>query len=293
MPRKASATARTFPLAITKHQREALLSATRLRPKIKSRLKEIETGNIVAFTLDELNNMLDEVGTATEFAPDPYRKRLVDVQRKIVILLDAVQARADAAKRRSRRPQSNELLVFQFKVTLLDRKPPIWRRIQVKDCTLAELHNHIQAALGWWNYHLHRFVIEGIPFGPGLPDDFDPPDTVDEAQVLLSKLFKSGKRARFIYDYDFGDGWRHELIFEGYPEPDSTIEYRLCLEGERACPPEDVGGPSGFEEYVEIMSNVQHKRHKELKAWHGPFDPQEFDAARAINEMRKPGRDRL
>jgi hypothetical protein len=145
MPRKSSAPSPTFPLAITKHQREALVCATRLRPKIKSRLKPIE-GTVVEFTLTELNQMLDEVGTSAEFAPDPYCKRLVDLQRKIVILLDAVQVRADAAKLRSRRPKPYDIPLFQFKVTLLDVKPAIWRRIQTKDCTLAELHNHIQAA---------------------------------------------------------------------------------------------------------------------------------------------------
>jgi hypothetical protein len=83
------------------------------------------------------------------------------------------------------------------------------------------------------------------------------------------------------------------VIFEGYPPLDPTTEYPSCLDGERACPPEDVGGPGGFEEYVKIMSNPKHKRHKELLDWRGSFDPFEFDATRATKEMRRPARARF
>jgi len=287
MPKKSAATAPKFPLAITKHQREALVHATRLRPKIKSRLSAIKGTNLVEFTLHELEQMLDEVGTATGFAPDPYRKQLVTVQRKVVLLLDAVREKEAASIFRNRRPKANADLLFQFRIALLDIKPAIWRRIQVRDCTLAGLHEYIQAAFGWWNCHLHQFVIDGIRFGPRLPDDFDAPETVDEAQVLLSKLFQSGKRTRFIYEYDFGDDWLHEVLFEGCPSLDPKVKYPLCLEGERACPPEDVGGPGGYAEFLDVLADAKHKRHDELLAWSGPFDSVAFDPKKATRDMRK------
>ncbi|MBP89731.1 MAG: hypothetical protein CMJ64_24005 [Planctomycetaceae bacterium] len=172
---------------------------------------------------------------------------------------------------------------------LLEISPAIWRRIQVRDCTLADLHDQIQAAFGWWNYHMHQFEIDGERYGPSSPDDFDfGMEMLDESGVLLSQLLpESGKRAKWIYEYDFGDGWRHEIVFEGYPPIDKKVKYPLCVEGERACPPEDVGGPWGYAEYLEAMADPQHERHEELMEWRGPFDPDEFDAKKVTREMRK------
>ena len=194
----------------------------------------------------------------------------------------------DAPKTRKRRPTKSDLL-FQFKITLLDIKPAIWRRIQVPDCTLADLHEYIQAAFGWENYHLHQFEIDGVQYSQPAPDgdDFDM-DFEDETDVLLSKLLpKSAKRTRWIYEYDFGDGWRHEVLFEGFPPSDPKAKYPLCLEGERACPPEDCGGPWGYADYLAAIADPEHEQHEEMLEWRGPFDPEAFDAKRATKEMRK------
>jgi len=281
----------TFPLLLRQHQRDALIHATRLRAKIKNRLKGTPKGSqVVEFTQKELGQISDEIDTAAVYAPSPYKKRLVAVQRKISDLLDAVADHAEAPGRR-RKPTGTADLIVQFKITLLDTKPAIWRRIQVPDGPLAMLHECIQAAFGWWNYHLHQFVIDGVQFGPSFPDDFDfGLEMEDEGQVLISDLLpKSGKRTRWWYEYDFGDDWRHEVLFEGYPPLEKGQKYPVCLDGARACPPEDVGGPWGYAEYLEAMADPKHEQHDDFMEWRGPFDPEAFDARKATKQMRKIG----
>jgi hypothetical protein len=164
----------------------------------------------------------------------------------------------ETPKTRKTAPKKGDLL-YQFKITLLDIKPAIWRRIQVPDCTLADLHEYIQAAFGWENYHLHQFEIDGVQYSQPAPDgdDFDM-DFEDETQVVLSKLLpKSAKRSRWVYEYDFGDSWRHEVLLEGFPPADPKAKYPLCVEGERACPPEDCGGPWGYVDYLAAIADPQ------------------------------------
>ena len=178
---------------------------------------------------------------------------------------------------RKRAPKSGVRL-YQFKITLLDIKPAIWRRIQVPECTLEKLHESIQAAFGWWNCHLHQFKIDGQQYGPKFPDDFDLGENViNEAKVSLKKLIPaSGRRCRWIYEYDFGDGWRHEVVFEGFPTAAPKAKYPLCVEGARACPPEDCGGPWGYEEYLAAIRDPQHEQHQDMLEWRGAFDPEAF-----------------
>jgi len=180
--------------------------------------------------------------------------------------------------------------VYQFKITLQGIDPPIWRRIQTKDCTLDKLHEHIQTAMGWMNSHLHQFIINGVTHGdPELLDDgWEETPPVNSRRIKLSKIVpKDGKRFSFKYEYDFGDGWEHEILFEGFTPSEKGVHYPVCVEGERACPPEDVGGTYGYQEYVRAMANPKDKRHKEFLEWSGPFDPEAFDAQAATKEMRE------
>jgi hypothetical protein len=181
--------------------------------------------------------------------------------------------------------------VFQFKITLKEIKPPIWRRIQVKDCTLDKLHEHIQTAMGWMNSHLHQFEIGGIRYGDpellceGWEDETSP---VNSRKTKISQIVpENGKRFRFSYEYDFGDGWEHEILFEGCFQAEKGTRYPLCLEGQRACPPEDVGGPYGYSNYLEAMADPNHEQHEEFKEWGGAFDPEKFNAQATTNEMRR------
>jgi hypothetical protein len=187
-----------------------------------------------------------------------------------------------------RRPTNPTELVFQFKIVLLEVSPSVWRRIQVHDGSLSDLHEHIQAAFGWEDDHMHQFEIDGERYGMALDDCVFDLETKDESRVSLSQLLpKTRKRVRWIYEYDFGDGWRHEILFEGYPPADTKMKYPVCVEGENACPPEDIGGPWGYAEYLEAIADAAHERHAELMEWLGPFDPTAFDAKQATKAMRK------
>jgi hypothetical protein len=271
------------PLKLTQPEREAIVHGTRVRAKIRDRIKaEPEGIAVVEFTVRELDHMLDELGTAAEYVPDPYKKRLVAVVRKISDLLDpGIPVR--------RRPAKLVDTVFQFKMTLVGIKPPIWRRVQTKDCDLGKLHEIIQIAMGWENCHLHQFTIDGVRYGPPSPDDLDfGLEMEDESKVRLRQLLpKTGKAFRFKYEYDFGDGWLHEILFEGYRPVEKGMKYPVCLEGKRACPPEDVGGLGGYEEYVDALADPKHERHEELLEWAGPFDSEQFDPKEATKQMRQ------
>lgn len=180
--------------------------------------------------------------------------------------------------------------LYQFKITLLDYQPPIWRRIQVKDCTLDKLHERIQTAMGWTNSHLHQFEIGGERYGdPDLIDrDGDEFFYYDSTITRISEIIHiDGSRFSFKYEYDFGDSWQHEVLFEGCLRVEKGIRYPLCVEGERACPPEDVGGVTCYAEFLKAQADPEHERHDEYLEWAGPFDPEAFDAAKATKRMRR------
>ena len=181
--------------------------------------------------------------------------------------------------------------VYQFKITLLESKLPIWRRIQVWDCSLDKLHEHIQAAMGWTNSHLHHFRIDGTLFGdPMLMDEnFEEPDHQDSTTTHLSEILpRSGQRFRFVYEYDFGDCWQHEILFEGRPKGEPGKRYPLCLEGARACPPEDVGGVTGYADFLGAIADPKNEEHDALLDWAGEnFDPESFSPTAATGRMKQ------
>ena len=180
--------------------------------------------------------------------------------------------------------------LFQFKITLMESEPPIWRRIQVKDCTLDKLHEHIQTAMGWTNSHLHEFEINGQRHGnPELLDDgFEGFECVDSTTTMISDIVPKGNKGfDFKYEYDFGDGWEHEVVFEGHLPVDKGKKYPLCLEGEEACPPEDVGGVGGYAEMLEALADPKHESHEEYTQWAGTFRSEAFDAEEATKAMRR------
>lgn len=180
---------------------------------------------------------------------------------------------------------------YQLKITLLETEPPIWRRILVAECTLDELHEHIQNAMGWTNSHLHHFKIGKQLYGdPMLMEGtFEDLEYADSTTTRLGDIIPPGqKRSRFEYEYDFGDGWMHEILFEGRRELAEGERVPLCLEGQRACPPEDCGGVWGYADLVEAMADRKHERHAELREWLGrKFDPDAFSPTAATRRMRQ------
>jgi len=194
------------------------------------------------------------------------------------------------AKRIVGRTGSDKGSVYRFKITLQDSDPVIWRRIETKDVTLEKLHVLIQTAMGWTNSHCHQFEIAGTRYiDPRLMEEaLDDFGATEYTGIRVSDLVSEhGARLRIGYEYDFGDSWQHEVVLEQVTDPEAGTRYPRCLNGERACPPEDIGGVYGFADYVEAITNPDHSEHDDLLDWHGPFDPSAFDVTQATRRMKK------
>ncbi|MDE3091662.1 MAG: plasmid pRiA4b ORF-3 family protein [Chloroflexota bacterium] len=166
--------------------------------------------------------------------------------------------------------------IYQLKVTLQDSQPAIWRRIQVADnVLLPHLHGVLQLAMGWTNSHLHWFRVEKqIYTEPSADYDFK---VIDYRTVRLNQIAPAVKD-HFIYLYDFGDSWEHDIVVEKILPLEKDARYPRCLDGKRACPPDDVGGVWGYADFVKAISNPKHPEHDEMREWVGKeFDPEKFD----------------
>ena len=179
--------------------------------------------------------------------------------------------------------------IYQIKVTLRHIHPPIWRRIQVAgDTHLGQLHHILQDVMGWTDSHLHAFVIGGDTYGVPDPDFPDDMEMENERNVRLDKIAQEG--GTLIYEYDFGDNWEHKLKIEKVFEPEPGTPYPACIKGQRACPPEDCGGPWGYANVLEALNDPGHEEHEEMREWVGEeFDPELFELDE-VNEILQAGR---
>jgi len=165
--------------------------------------------------------------------------------------------------------------LLDLKVTLLCVKPPIWRKALVDpELTLGSFHAVLQILMGWETAHLHRFCTGECTYsGPqfGLEGGVH-----DERSVLVGDLLSTpGTHLR--YEYDFGDGWDHEIRCEDLVESDVKSPYAVSTSGSRACPPEDCGRPPGYTELLRAFNGNRGRRNDELRTWAGGhFDPEAF-----------------
>jgi len=175
--------------------------------------------------------------------------------------------------------------VYQFKITLVDTKPSIWRRIQVPETySFWDLHVAIQDAMGWDDYHLHQFEMTNPSTGLKVNIGITPEESLFDEEILpdlkqkIAKFFSlENKVASYIYDY--GDDWVHKIKLEKILHRDINLEYPICITGKRACPPEDCGGIWGYEDLQRIISDPDNEEHEEMMDWlGGEFDPEHFDA---------------
>lgn len=167
--------------------------------------------------------------------------------------------------------------VYQFKITLKNTKPSVWRRIQVPDTyTFWDLHVAIQDAMGWEDAHLHEFKIRQSTLKRktifGIPDEDSGWDIIEILPGWKHKIADNFsidfKKAE--YTYDFGDDWEHIITLEKILPRDKGVSYPRCIQGKRACPPEDCGGIWGYEEICQGKS--------EFQDYYKGFDPKCFDA---------------
>jgi hypothetical protein len=182
--------------------------------------------------------------------------------------------------------------MYQLKVELPPIEPPIWRRLLVRgDMNLGLLHAVIQVSMGWTNSHLHHFLIGDEVYTDSVfeenLDSGEEPDR-DESKATLITVAPRAK-ARFVYEYDFGDSWQHLITVEKILEPVASFQgFAKCLDGGRACPPEDCGGAWGYGDVLKIIKNRRHKEHKSMMEWlGGEFNPEAFDVERANKCLQK------
>ena len=268
-------------LLLTQAQR---IATAEVLPEFDDRLKLNEKNpRKIPFTVEELKSIQKSIQAARSHAENGMKRTSL---RHVV---DAITKALEVAEGIGSIPSTDRL--YQFKITLLRTNPSIWRRIQVRNCTLDKLHERIQTAMGWRNCHLHQFKINGERHGDpelidhGHEEDFQ---CVDSTQTQISDVVPpTGERFQFDYEYDFGDSWHHEILFEGCLQSKKGTQYPACVEGERACPPEDVGGTGGYSEYLEVLADVNDDRHEDMLRWRGKFDSAKFDAEKATKKMRR------
>jgi len=185
-------------------------------------------------------------------------------------------------------------ITYQIKISLVDIEPSIWRRIIVpSNITFFKLHKIIQAAFAWQDYHIFNFDFEdtvvclsdpeyalGEFYGAGVEE-------LNAKKIKIDKLFT--ERKLFIYEYDLGDSWKHEIVIEEILKSDQKIKFPRCIEGERHRPPEDVGGIGGYERFLEAINNPHHPEYNDMLVWAEKdtggrkFDPEYF----YLNEVNR------
>jgi hypothetical protein len=179
--------------------------------------------------------------------------------------------------------------VYQLRIELRHLKPAIWRRVSVPgSIKLSQLHVVLLRTMGWLGGHLHAFVIGDTEYG--IPDAEFPqsPPVQREDRIALARAL--GAHQTFTYLYDFGDGWEHHVKVEQILPPDPTLTSPICVAGANACPPEDVGGSSGYIEFLDAISDPSHEEHQEMLEWcGGKFDPAALrieDINAALSEIK-------
>ena len=171
--------------------------------------------------------------------------------------------------------------LLELRVTLESVEPPVWRRFVISsDMYFSDLHDVLQVVMGWEDYHLHRFLAGDAIIG--IPDpDFDDEETTDETDVVVGDVL-AREGDSLVYEYDFGDGWSHQIVVERFAGAAGRKPLAKCLDGARSCPPEDVGGPFSYANFLDAMADPTHEDHVRFKEWIGEFDSESF-SIEAVN----------
>jgi hypothetical protein len=182
-------------------------------------------------------------------------------------------------------PQPPGQSVFQLRLQLNDVDPIVWRRLIVPGSVrMAKLSEMLLAAMGWTNSHLHAFRVGDVRYGMNF-DEY-PDGEIDEKQVTVLGALRDERR--FVYDYDFGDSWEHDVVIEDLSWTYFGLKFAVCIDGQNACPPEDVGGPWGYTEFLAAIVDPDHEEHESYLEWVGePFDPARFDLASVNAALQK------
>ena len=198
------------------------------------------------------------------------------------------------AKKTAKPVIPTENSVYQLKITLIESSPPVWRQVLVPgDYVMEDLHEVIQFVMGWEDFHMHQFVFRAkgrLTFVRSDEDDYDemgPPGSVvlNGLDHTLAELAPQ-RHLKFVYEYDFGDSWEHEILVEDILPADPAAPAPRCLAGANACPPEDCGGVWGYKSILEALADPKHPEHEEATEWfEEDFDPTHFDLDKVNQEL--------
>ncbi len=180
--------------------------------------------------------------------------------------------------------------IFQVQISLKGSEPRIWRRILIPSGTLlSDFHKVIQTTMGWTNSHLHQFIKNGTFYTVKIQDDifWDEMDNVDYKNIKVSDLLSNEKEI-ILYEYDFGDGWEHDVILEEIQPLNNKLKYPLCLAGKMNCPPEDCGGIWGYSGMLDVLQDPTHEEYENYMEWLGEeFDPEYFNKDEVNKLLRR------
>ncbi|MCK4259151.1 MAG: plasmid pRiA4b ORF-3 family protein [Halanaerobiales bacterium] len=181
--------------------------------------------------------------------------------------------------------------VLQLKIQLKGIRPPVWRRILVKDdITFHQLHDYIQATMGWWDYHLYGFKFRGLIIGKPYEEHTMYDREFEDSRKVKLKDCNFELKEKFLYTYDFGDNWEHQITVENILQTEKGQVLPVCIKGKRSTPPEDVGGVFGYAYFLDVVSDPEHDDYEYFKEWsEGDFDPEVFDideANKALDKIR-------
>lgn len=177
--------------------------------------------------------------------------------------------------------------ILQLKITLLGIEPKIYRIVQVPETiTLRNLHKVIQKVMEWENYHLYQFMKDRQSFGPK-SRDFDMSEVQNDKSVPVIELLPK-IRHKMYYEYDFGDGWLHEILLQKILPAEESVRYPVCIDGKYGGPPEDSGGPPGYCDLLEALDDPDHAGHEDAIDWLGEeYDPGRFDLDEINKRLRR------
>lgn len=179
--------------------------------------------------------------------------------------------------------------VFLVRLSIMSCQPRIWRSFLVRESMwLSRLHDSIQIAFDWFDYQTHAFTVDDLRFGNPLKRD--ELTIEDDRDVTLADIDLE-HRQRFTYGYHFGEGWQVDVKVEKTLKVEKGATYPLCVEGERAGPPEDCGGVEAFHDMLACIKEPHTDLGREWLEWLGPeYHPEVCDVEKINKALRKLGK---
>jgi hypothetical protein len=197
-------------------------------------------------------------------------------------VISLLEGKGSKAKKRADR-------VFQLHLQVASLRPPVWRRLLVRESMwLSRLHDSVQVLFEWFDYQTHEFAFGDLKFGN--PAKRDPIVIEDDRDATLADL-DLDHHGSFTYRYHFDEGWQVDLAVEKHLAPKKGVRYPVCVAGGRAGPPEDCGGPDAYHDMLACLLEPASDLGREWREWLGPdYEPEAFDIDKINRALRKLGK---